>query len=45
MIGADILGETDKWYRWDDVVARAPPIVVGRSGFAAAAGQRRRPAS
>jgi nicotinate-nucleotide adenylyltransferase len=32
VIGADILAETDKWYRWDDLVALAPPIVIGRSG-------------
>lgn len=32
VVGADILGETDKWHRWDDVVARAPLIVVGRGG-------------
>jgi len=38
VIGADILGETDKWYRWDDVVALAPPIVVGRGGFPVPAG-------
>ncbi len=31
LIGADILLETDKWYRWDDVVRQAPPIVVGRA--------------
>ncbi len=29
VIGTDILTETDKWYRWDDLVALAPPIVVG----------------
>ena len=34
VVGADILGETDQWYRWADVVERAPPIVVGRSGYA-----------
>ena len=34
VIGADILKETHKWYRWDDLVALAPPIVVGRSGVA-----------
>ncbi|HSD86019.1 MAG TPA: nicotinate (nicotinamide) nucleotide adenylyltransferase [Kofleriaceae bacterium] len=33
VVGADILGETDKWYRWDDLVARAPLIVVGRGGY------------
>ena len=32
VIGADILGETAKWYRWDELVTRAPPIVVGRTG-------------
>ncbi|HEX2687044.1 MAG TPA: nicotinate-nicotinamide nucleotide adenylyltransferase [Kofleriaceae bacterium] len=32
VIGADILGDAAKWYRWDDVVVRAPPIVVGRVG-------------
>jgi nicotinate-nucleotide adenylyltransferase len=32
VIGADILAETSKWYRWDEVVRRAPPIVIGRSG-------------
>ena len=32
VIGADILAETAKWHRWDDVVRRAPPIVLGRSG-------------
>jgi nicotinate-nucleotide adenylyltransferase len=33
VIGADILGETHKWYRWDEVVAKAPLIAIGRSGF------------
>ena len=32
VIGGDILGEAAKWYRWDDLVARAPLIVIGRSG-------------
>ncbi len=32
VIGADILAESRKWYRWDDIVALAPPIVVGRGG-------------
>ena len=31
-IGTDILAETHKWHRWDDVVARAPLIVIGRTG-------------
>jgi len=34
VIGADILHEAAKWHRWDDVVARAPLIVVGRGGHA-----------
>ncbi len=34
VVGADILGETDKWYRWDEVTRRAPLIVIGRAGFA-----------
>lgn len=34
VIGADILAETHKWYRWPDVAAAAPPIVVGRAGHA-----------
>jgi nicotinate-nucleotide adenylyltransferase len=37
VIGADIMSETAKWYRWDEVVALAPPIVIGRSGYRAAA--------
>ena len=32
VVGGDILGETEKWFRWDDVVARAPLIVIGRAG-------------
>lgn len=32
VIGADILAETDKWYRWDDIARLAPPLVVGRTG-------------
>jgi len=33
VIGADILTETDKWYRWDEIARLAPPIIVGRSGY------------
>jgi nicotinate-nucleotide adenylyltransferase len=36
--GTDILGETAKWYRWDDVVAKAPLIVIGRAGYPLPAG-------
>ncbi len=35
IVGADILGETDRWYRWPDVAALAPPLVVGRRGYPA----------
>lgn len=38
VVGADILGETDKWHRWDDVVAKAPLIVIGRGGYELPAG-------
>ncbi|MCW5806227.1 MAG: nicotinate-nicotinamide nucleotide adenylyltransferase [Deltaproteobacteria bacterium] len=38
VVGADILGETGKWYRWSDVVAAAPLIAVGRSGHEVPAG-------
>jgi len=33
VIGSDILEETHKWYRWDDVAKLAPPIVVARKGY------------
>jgi nicotinate-nucleotide adenylyltransferase len=32
VVGADIVRDAAKWHRWDDVVARAPLIVVGRTG-------------
>jgi nicotinate-nucleotide adenylyltransferase len=32
VIGSDILAETHKWHRWDDLAKLAPPIVIGRSG-------------
>jgi nicotinate-nucleotide adenylyltransferase len=38
VVGADILAERDKWYRWDEVVRLAPLIVVGRGGHALPAG-------
>jgi len=34
VVGADILEQVDQWYRWDDVIALAPPIVLGRPGYA-----------
>jgi nicotinate-nucleotide adenylyltransferase len=33
VVGADILPETVKWYRWDRVKELARIIVVGREGF------------
>jgi nicotinate-nucleotide adenylyltransferase len=38
VVGADILGETDKWHRWDEVTRRAPLIVIGRTGYSLPAG-------
>ena len=32
VVGADILAETDKWHRWDELTRRAPLIVIGRGG-------------
>lgn len=33
LIGADVLPTTDRWYRWDEVVKAAPPLVIGRQGY------------
>jgi nicotinate-nucleotide adenylyltransferase len=33
LIGADILADAPKWYRFEDVVALAPLLVVGRGGY------------
>jgi nicotinate-nucleotide adenylyltransferase len=33
VIGADVLPDTGKWYRWDRVRELAPVIVVGREGY------------
>jgi nicotinate-nucleotide adenylyltransferase len=38
VIGADIVAETDRWYRWDRIVQLARVIVVGRQGHPDAAG-------
>jgi len=32
VMGADILLEADKWFRFDDVKKLAPPIILGRAG-------------
>lgn len=33
VVGADILPDTPKWYRWDRVQALARVVVVGRQGY------------
>lgn len=33
LVGADILLETHKWHRWDEVARIAPPLVLGRVGI------------
>ena len=38
VIGTDILAETSAWLAWDEVVRRAPPIIVGRGDHPAPAG-------
>jgi nicotinate-nucleotide adenylyltransferase len=38
VVGTDILSDAAKWRRWDDVVARAPLIVVGRTGYPLSSG-------
>jgi len=32
IMGADLVTESAKWHRWDDVTRLAPPIVLGRVG-------------
>jgi nicotinate-nucleotide adenylyltransferase len=44
VIGADVLPDTGKWYRWDRVEALARIIVVGREGFPAVPGAPSLPA-
>jgi nicotinate-nucleotide adenylyltransferase len=34
VVGEDILAEREAWHRWDDLVALAPLIVLGRAGGA-----------
>jgi nicotinate-nucleotide adenylyltransferase len=33
IVGSDILAETAKWYRWSDIVNKAPLIILAREGF------------
>ena len=34
VVGADVLHDKESWYRWEEVVAMAPLIVLGREGVA-----------
>jgi len=38
VIGSDIMSETSKWYRWSDLVNKAPLIILAREGFEAPPG-------
>jgi nicotinate-nucleotide adenylyltransferase len=33
VIGADVLGQTDRWKAWDRIQTKYRPIVVGRAGY------------
>jgi nicotinate-nucleotide adenylyltransferase len=33
VMGADLLLEADKWFKFDEVKKLAPPLVIGRAGF------------
>jgi nicotinate-nucleotide adenylyltransferase len=44
IVGADILPDTDKWYRWDRVRELARIVVVGREGYPPIAGAPALPA-
>jgi nicotinate-nucleotide adenylyltransferase len=45
VVGADILPETDKWFRWDRVKELARIVVVGREGYPPVAGAPTLPAT
>ncbi len=36
VMGADLIAESSKWYRFDEVRKLAPPLILGRAGVAAA---------
>jgi nicotinate-nucleotide adenylyltransferase len=44
VVGADILTETSRWYRWDRVRELARIVVVGREGYAPVPGSPALPA-
>jgi nicotinate-nucleotide adenylyltransferase len=33
VMGADLVAESSKWYRFEQIRALAPPLVLGRAGF------------
>jgi nicotinate-nucleotide adenylyltransferase len=33
VIGADIVAELPRWFRYEDITRMAPPLVVGRAGY------------
>ncbi|MGK4006062.1 nicotinate (nicotinamide) nucleotide adenylyltransferase [Sorangium sp. So ce1036] len=39
LVGADVLPDLPRWHRFDRIAQLAPPIVLGRSGFAASAAE------
>ncbi|WP_437337659.1 nicotinate (nicotinamide) nucleotide adenylyltransferase [Sorangium sp. So ce394] len=39
LVGADVLPDLPRWHRFDRIEQLAPPIVLGRSGFAATAAE------
>jgi nicotinate-nucleotide adenylyltransferase len=34
LIGTDILAESADWYRFDEVITLAPPLIIGRTNYA-----------
>ena len=33
LVGADVLAEVERWHRFEDIAAIAPPLVIGRGGL------------
>lgn len=33
LVGSDLLSDTPRWHRYEDIIRMAPPIVLGRVGF------------
>jgi nicotinate-nucleotide adenylyltransferase len=38
VVGGDIAGQTHRWHRWEDIVAIAQPLWLGRGGYETPAG-------